>query len=233
MSPLPNGGLLDRFPVLGHCSFRHHHNREEAPRPVTRCDLLADLRYVVRNLGNQNYVGRCRNSRMESYESRVAAHHLDHHHSIMALRGRVKLVDRFDCRVDCRVETERRDRTAHIVVDRLRDSNDFHPLVNELLRDRERAVSADCNERIDAVFPGILDHILGPVALGVDPLRTDSRVSGSISPSSRRPLKPCLIPSTSQPRSVAARTAARMTALRPGASPPPVSRPMRIPVSLQ
>ena len=43
-----------------------------------------------------------------------------------------------------------------------------------------------------------------------------------------RPLKPSRMPTTSQPRLRAANVAARMTALRPGASPPPVLMAMRL-----
>ena len=42
-----------------------------------------------------------------------------------------------------------------------------------------------------------------------------------------RPLKPSRMPTTSQPRFSAATVDARMTALRPGASPPPVLRAIR------
>src|SRR5689334_18162363 len=52
--------------------------------------------------------------------------------------------------------------------------------------------------------------------------RTVSRVIGITSSSPIRPANPRLMPSTSHPRSIADRTAALMTALRPGASPPPV-----------
>ena len=55
-------------------------------------------------------------------------------------------------------------------------------------------------------------------------------VSGTTSSSPSRPAKPRLMPSTSQPRLMAESTAARMTALSPGASPPPVEIAMRIAV---
>src|SRR3982751_3429877 len=58
--------------------------------------------------------------------------------------------------------------------------------------------------------------------------RTESFVSGTTSSSPSSPAKPRLMPTTSHPRLMAERTAARMTAFRPGASPPPVERAMRI-----
>src|SRR5579872_572609 len=57
--------------------------------------------------------------------------------------------------------------------------------------------------------------------------RTASRVNGTTSSSPSSPANPRLIPRTSQSRLTAARTAARMTALSPGASPPPVEMAKR------
>src|SRR3954463_1601486 len=58
--------------------------------------------------------------------------------------------------------------------------------------------------------------------------RTEFFVSGMTSSSPMRPAKPRLMPRTSHPRLIAESAAARMTALRPGASPPPVEIAMRI-----
>src|SRR5687767_15482968 len=57
---------------------------------------------------------------------------------------------------------------------------------------------------------------------------TEDRVSGAMSQSPRSPAKPWRMPTTSHPRLADERTVVLMTAFRPGASPPPVSRPMRI-----
>src|SRR5437867_6221908 len=58
--------------------------------------------------------------------------------------------------------------------------------------------------------------------------RTESRVRMTTSSSPSRPAKPRFTPSTSHPRLSADNTAARMTAFRPGASPPPVEMAIRI-----
>src|SRR5512141_3071862 len=58
--------------------------------------------------------------------------------------------------------------------------------------------------------------------------RTVFGLSGMRSGSPRSPAKPCRIPITSQPRFTADNTAVRMTAFSPGASPPPVRRPIFI-----
>src|SRR5438445_12241523 len=52
-------------------------------------------------------------------------------------------------------------------------------------------------------------------------------VSGLGACSPRRPAQPSVIPRTSCPSALARRTTARIAALSPGASPPPVSTPMR------
>jgi hypothetical protein len=56
--------------------------------------------------------------------------------------------------------------------------------------------------------------------------RVDSVVSGIRSPGGSRPSKPRRTPATSQPRRAEALTTARITALRPGQSPPPVRMPI-------
>src|SRR5688500_14791819 len=58
--------------------------------------------------------------------------------------------------------------------------------------------------------------------------RTDCFVSGTTSSSPISPANPRLIPRTSQPRLIAESTAARITALSPGASPPPVEIAIRM-----
>jgi hypothetical protein len=58
--------------------------------------------------------------------------------------------------------------------------------------------------------------------------RTDSLVRGMTSSSPSSPAKPRLMPRTSHPRLMAESVAARMTALSPGASPPPVEIAMRM-----
>ena len=59
--------------------------------------------------------------------------------------------------------------------------------------------------------------------------RTDSRVSDTTSSSPSNPANPRLMPRTSQFRLSAVSTTARITALSPGASPPPVEMPSRMP----
>ena len=51
--------------------------------------------------------------------------------------------------------------------------------------------------------------------------------SGLVVPSIS-PRQPCRMPTTSSPRSSARRVTARITAFRPGQSPPPVRMPIRI-----
>ena len=63
--------------------------------------------------------------------------------------------------------------------------------------------------------------------------RVDCGVRSSISPSPNKPAQPFLIPLTLRLRVKARRATARIAALRPGASPPPVRTPMRIPTILK
>ena len=54
----------------------------------------------------------------------VAAHHLDDHHAVVRLGGRVQAVDRLGADRDGRVEAEGVVGAGEVVVDRLRDADD-------------------------------------------------------------------------------------------------------------
>ena len=119
-------------------------------RPAAGGDFLAHLLDVVRNFRDENHVGRAGESGVQRDEPRVAAHHLENDHAIVALGRGVELVDRFERGVHRGVEAEGRDRSAHIVVDRLRNADDLHPTLTELVGDCHRSVTANGNDGIDA-----------------------------------------------------------------------------------
>jgi len=129
-------------------------------RPVAGHDLLADLVEVVRDLGDEDDVRRPREPAVQRDEAGIAPHHLEHEDAIVRLRGRVQLVERVERRLHRGVEAERGDRPADVVVDRLRDADDVHPLVAQPLGDRERAVAADGDQRIDAELARTLDEVI-------------------------------------------------------------------------
>ena len=82
--------------------------------------------------------------------ARVAAHHLDDHDAFVRLRGGVEAIDRLRRDGDRGVETEGRLRARQVVVDRLRDADDRHALLEEARRDPEGAVAADRDQGVAA-----------------------------------------------------------------------------------
>src|SRR5688572_4521790 len=104
---------------------------------------------------------------MKSDESCMPAHHLHHHDAIMTLVRRVQFVDRFDGGVDRCIESECRDCAAHVIVDRLGDSNDPQPALHQLERDSKRTVTTDSDDGIDAETLDVPDEIVGAVGLDV------------------------------------------------------------------
>src|SRR5512138_3447679 len=125
------------------CTFRSDDYRKILAGLITTQDLCTHLVDVVRNFRDENHIGRCGNTSVKRNEPGMTAHYLHHDHSVMTLCCRMQLVDRLDRSVYCGVETERRNRAAHVVVDRLRHSDDPEPAPYQLQRDAESPVSAD------------------------------------------------------------------------------------------
>ena len=123
-SPGSDSPMMRLLPAHRECALGHHHDGEMPSRRIALADLLADLVDVVRNLRNQDDVGGAGEAAVQRDEPGVAAHHLHHDHAVVALGGGVQLVDRLDRRIDRRVEPERGDRAADVVVDRLRHADD-------------------------------------------------------------------------------------------------------------
>ena len=144
-----------------------------AARRVAPLDALDDAVDVVGDLGQQDDVGVAGDARVHRDPARVAAHDLDDHDALVRLGGGVQPVDRLGRDGDGGVEAERRLRAGQVVVDRLRDADDRHALLEEARRDPERAVAADRDQRVAADLPepphdvvGDVDGHLLAVALG-------------------------------------------------------------------
>src|ERR1700674_4555280 len=140
-------------------AYRDDDEGEVPPRPAPRRDLFAHLVDVVRNFRNQNDVRGAGESGVQRDEAGVATHHLQHDHAVVTLRRRVKLVDGFQRGVDRGVESESRDGASHVVVDGLRDTDDFDASLAQLVRDAHRSVAAHGDHRIDAEFASVFDQL--------------------------------------------------------------------------
>ena len=176
--------------------------------------------------------------------ARVPAHHLDHQRAVVAVAGGVQPVDRLHRDADRGVEAEGVVGGVEVVVDRLRDADARarRPRPAWWRRrgcPRRRSGSArrcpaapawPCTRSgaaLDAVRVGArgAEH---RAAAGQDARGPRARSMGTVSPSST-PRQPSRKPTTSSPCSpIPLRTTARITALRPGQSPPPVRMPMRM-----
>jgi len=95
------------------------------------------------DLRKQDHVAPAGNARVERDPAGVPAHHLQHHHSLVAGRRRVEPVERVGRRGHGRIEAEGEGRAAEIVVDRLGHAHHGNAMLVELLRDAQRSVAPD------------------------------------------------------------------------------------------
>ena len=195
-----------------------------------------------RLLGDQDHVGAAGDAAHDRDPARVPAHHLDDHHRGCATRPSCAAGRSPRSRSDRGVEAERVVGRDDVVVDRLRHADDRDPvLLVEPGRDAERVLAADRDERVEALRlerrarrsrsrRRRLVRVRGARCRG-----SCRRAAGCRRPRAaraagrgrRQPAPPSRTPTTSMPvRAQRALTTARMTAFRPGQSPPPVSTPM-------
>ncbi len=210
---------------------------------------FGDLLQVVRDLRDQDDVGTAGHAGVQRDPAGVASHDLDDHDAAVRFGRGVQAIDRFGRKADRRVEAETARRADDVVVDRLRHADERDAFLVELVRDGQRAVAADAHERVEVVLLEHLHDAVGVVegALGRHD-RLDERVAavdraehGAAEPQDARHMpwgegprflgvdeavEAVFEPEHLDARVVAALTTARMTALRPGASPPPVRTPI-------
>ena len=134
---------------------------------------------VERLLRDQDRVRPARHAGVDGDPAGVPTHHLDEHHPVVALRGRMQAVDRIRRHLHGGVEAHRHVGTAQVVVDRLRDTDDLQPFLRQARRRAERALAADRDEPVQAVPFERRDDLLGPVLepVGVRTGRTEDRAA--------------------------------------------------------
>ena len=101
------------------------------------------------DLGQEDDVAPAGNAGMEGDPSGMSPHHLEDHHPLMAGSGGVEPIEGVGGGRHGRIEAEGERRGAEIVVDRLRNADDGHACLVALLRDRQRAVTADAHQAAD------------------------------------------------------------------------------------
>ena len=123
-------------------------------------ESAAELVDVERDLGDQHRRRSPGDPRMGSDPPGVAAHHLDEHHPVVALGGRVQAVDRIGGDLHGGVEAERQVGTDDVVVDRLRHADDRQAELGvQVARDAQAPVATDDDQ---AVEPEVGERALDP-----------------------------------------------------------------------
>ena len=92
----------DRLGALG-----HDHDRRIPALFVAPGEVQANLLDVEGDLRDQHHAGAAGDAGVGGDPAAVAAHHLDDHHPVVALGGRVQPVDRLGGDLHCGVEAER------------------------------------------------------------------------------------------------------------------------------
>src|ERR1044072_8164390 len=128
----------------------------EGPAPP---DLPADGVDVERDLGDEDDVGGGGDAGVERDPTRVAPHQLDGEDTLVRRGGRVQAVDGLGGDADRGVETEGERRAGQVVVDRLRHTDDRHPLVPRGVGGAYRAVPARGYQRVDAEAVKVVAHL--------------------------------------------------------------------------
>ena len=170
------------MPTTRKRAFGRDDDGEMTTRPIAFHDLVTDLPNVVRNLGDEDDVGGSSKAAMQRNESGVAAHDFHHDHAIVTFGRGVKLVDRLERGVHRRVEPERRDRSADIVVDRLGHADDFHAALVQTLGDRERSIASDRDDSVDSEAARALEKLGRPIDFDERPIGLANRIVKRVTP---------------------------------------------------
>ena len=131
---------------------------------LERLYLRGDMREVRRDLRYQDRVRAPGNARRQRDMAGVPPHHFQHHHPVVACRGRLEVVERLGRRRDGAGMADGGFGRTHVVVDRLGDADQADAaLLRQPAQNREAAVAADADQRIQPQLPVALDDLPGPV----------------------------------------------------------------------
>src|SRR4051812_3185935 len=97
---------------------------------------------------------------MKRNPSGIAPHHLEDHHTVMRLRGRMKTVQRLGCDVQSRCEAKRQFRTCQIVINSLGHRQNWKAATVELCRNAECSFAAYNDQTFKAQSFHIRDRLV-------------------------------------------------------------------------
>ncbi len=233
-------------PVHRDRPLRHHDDRERPPAIVAAAQVRADLVEVERPLGHEDRVGAAGQPGVHRDPAGMTAHDLADEHAVVRLGGRVEAVDRVGGDLHRRLEAEGVVGSREVVVDRLGDADHRDARRAQPARDAERVLATDRDQRVDAepVERGLDALLAVGVGVGVRPRRAEDRPAARQDPLRRLVGELAAVAGKDAGPAVAEavelevvgidprRTTPRITAFNPGQSPPPVSTPTRMAVSL-
>ncbi len=146
------GGLQDdALAVPGLGPLGHHHQGVHASPAVPLPDLGGHLVQVEGDLGDEDGVGAPGDARVQGDPAGVAAHHLHHHHPLVALGGAVQAVQALGGERHGGVEAERGEGLVQVVVDGLGHPHHPQPLLRQGVGDGQGAVAAHRDQGVQ--FP--------------------------------------------------------------------------------
>ena len=183
-------GLADRLAEHAHApADRHRALGDDDDRELRAAVLaLGDRRRhrfeLEGDLGDEDRVCSRRGAGLERDPSGVAAHHLDDDHPAVRRRRREQPIDAFGGEPDGGVEAEGGGGLFEVVVDRLRHTDHPHARLVQVVADRQRAVTADRDQGVDAVLGELLEQVRRAVLLDPGAVRRAGRGTPSGCPGS-------------------------------------------------
>ena len=134
--------------VFAACALSHGQNAEEASAAAAFFQLGNQAGGVKFNFGNQNHISAARHAGHKGDPTGLAAHQLQHHHAMMALRGRMQAVGGFGGGCHGGVEAKGHIGAAHVVINCFWDAHNRCAARKQVLADAQCAVAAQHQQRI-------------------------------------------------------------------------------------
>ena len=184
MSELVRGLLLDDGALLAGLEVRacSPPTTTMMEKSLPRCaalELGARLLDGDRLLGDQDHVRAAGDAAHDGDPARVAPHHLDDHHAVVRLGGRVQAVDRLgaDRRLRCRSRTCSRSPRGRCRSSSARPTTGRPCSSQSDSRDAERVFAADRDESVEALGREVPQHAVDAAfdAVRIRPRRAEDR----------------------------------------------------------
>jgi hypothetical protein len=131
-------------------ALRRHHDAESRTELLACHDQLRHAFQAIRDLRDQDGISAAGDSGVQCNPSRIPSHDFHDHDAMVCLRRRVQPVDGIGRDADGGVESERARSLDDVVVDGFGHSHQRNAALVEFVGNRERAVAADHDERVEA-----------------------------------------------------------------------------------